>query len=119
MEEINQPIHYSGKEFPVREIKCDDIARFMPFNLGNAFKYVWRAGLKSGNPAEKDFKKALWYLDNVDPHKYPDYQIAVAIFDLIDPIKSNHTKYNILSRIVRADICAAEEQIKEILSNIQ
>lgn len=33
----------------------------MNFNLGNAIKYVWRAGLKSDNPVE-DLRKAAWYI---------------------------------------------------------
>jgi hypothetical protein len=33
----------------------------MNFNLGNAVKYIWRAGDK-GNLIE-DLKKARWYLD--------------------------------------------------------
>jgi len=34
----------------------------MGFNLGNAIKYVWRAGLKSADH-EKDLRKALWYIE--------------------------------------------------------
>jgi hypothetical protein len=30
--------------------------------MGNAAKYLWRAGLKSKNPIE-DLKKARWYID--------------------------------------------------------
>jgi len=33
----------------------------MNFCLGNAIKYIWRAG-KKGQPIE-DLKKAKWYLD--------------------------------------------------------
>jgi hypothetical protein len=33
----------------------------MNFNLGNAIKYVWRAGLK-GKHLE-DLKKAVWYIN--------------------------------------------------------
>ena len=29
----------------------------------NAFKYKWRAGLKTGESAEVDLKKAQWYAD--------------------------------------------------------
>jgi hypothetical protein len=32
----------------------------MGFNLGNAFKYIWRADLKNG---VEDLKKAKWYLE--------------------------------------------------------
>jgi hypothetical protein len=33
----------------------------MGFNLGNAFKYIWRADLKGD--AIEDLNKARWYLD--------------------------------------------------------
>jgi hypothetical protein len=34
----------------------------MNFNLGNALKYIWRAGLKSS--AREDLQKAVWYLQD-------------------------------------------------------
>ena len=33
----------------------------MNFCLGNALKYIWRAGLKTD--AVEDLKKARWYID--------------------------------------------------------
>ena len=32
------------------------------FCLCNAYKYAYRAGLKEGNPAVKDYEKLQWYL---------------------------------------------------------
>ena len=32
------------------------------FCHGNAFKYLWRAGAKPGNPVVQDFRKADWYI---------------------------------------------------------
>lgn len=29
----------------------------------NAYKYLYRAGLKENNPAVQDFEKAKWYID--------------------------------------------------------
>jgi len=34
----------------------------MNFNLGNAMKYIWRAGSKDS--LIEDLKKARWYLDD-------------------------------------------------------
>jgi hypothetical protein len=34
----------------------------MTFCLGNAIKYIWRAGLKSDDP-DQDLAKAIWYLE--------------------------------------------------------
>lgn len=55
---VNKPPHYkdaSGIE--CKEITCH---RKMPFSLGNAIKYLYRAGSK-GDLLE-DLKKAEWYL---------------------------------------------------------
>lgn len=55
---VNRPPHYkdaSGIE--CKEITCH---RKMPFSLGNAIKYLYRAGGK-GDLLE-DLKKAEWYL---------------------------------------------------------
>lgn len=53
------PSHY--KSHP-SGVECIEITEHMNFNLGNAIKYIWRAGLKDEYP-EEDLKKALWYLD--------------------------------------------------------
>ena len=35
----------------------------MGFNLGNAIKYIWRAGIKTED-AERDLRKAIWYIED-------------------------------------------------------
>jgi hypothetical protein len=37
------------------------IAEAFNFNLGNAVKYIWRAGLKG--EAIEDLEKAAWYIN--------------------------------------------------------
>jgi hypothetical protein len=54
---INPP-HYKAHPSGV---ECITVTEHMTFNLGNAVKYVWRAGQK-GDLIE-DLKKARWYLD--------------------------------------------------------
>jgi len=56
---INKPPHY--RQHP-SGIECIQITEHMNFCLGNAFKYIWRAGLKSKNPVD-DLKKARFYID--------------------------------------------------------
>jgi Protein of unknwon function (DUF3310) len=58
IETVNHPRHYN--EHP-SGIECIDIVEHYSFNIGNAIKYLWRAGLKSKDPIE-DFKKAIWYI---------------------------------------------------------
>ena len=57
---VNHPKHYSSHP---SGIECIQITRHMNFNLGNAFKYIWRAGLKTGD-AEQDLEKSMWYIQD-------------------------------------------------------
>lgn len=51
-------------------IECIDIARYYPFAIGNAFKYLWRAGLKKDSTMQdrekeiEDLRKAVWYIQD-------------------------------------------------------
>lgn len=56
---VDHPKHYT--EHP-SGVECIEIVRHMTFNVGNVFKYLWRAGLKDTAPSLEDHKKALWYL---------------------------------------------------------
>ena len=60
MSDAIQPDHYKAHPSGV---ECIDIIEHMNFNLGNAIKYVWRAGLKGDNPVEQDLKKAVFYIE--------------------------------------------------------
>ena len=57
---VNHPLHYTRHPSGV---ECIQITRHMNFNLGNVYKYVWRAGLKSVNPIE-DLEKAAFYIQD-------------------------------------------------------
>ena len=56
-EKVNHPIHYNHHPSGVEAI---DIIEHMIFNLGNAFKYIFRFNLKGGL---EDIDKAIWYLE--------------------------------------------------------
>ena len=64
---VNHPVWYNSHPSGV---ECIDIARHHCFSIGNAIKYLWRAGLKedtSLNGWEKeieDLRKALWYIND-------------------------------------------------------
>lgn len=51
-------------------------ARPVSFNVGNALKYMQRAGIKPGEAEVRDLAKAMWYIENelheLDPDHYPD-----------------------------------------------
>lgn len=57
-DKVNNPSHYTQHPSGV---ECIVVVEHMNFNLGNAMKYIWRAGLKSENPVE-DLQKAEWYI---------------------------------------------------------
>lgn len=61
MEQVNHPKHYNSHP---SGIECITIARHHNFNIGNVFKYLYRAGLKDGNSNIQDLEKAMWYLDD-------------------------------------------------------
>jgi len=78
---VNHPAHYNTD---ISGVECIEVVRHMDFNLGNAFKYLFRAGRKisesiSDVEAEiKDLQKAIWYLKDernnvkaLDPRLHP------------------------------------------------
>lgn len=54
---IDHPPHYNAHPSGV---ECIEIAEHFSFNIGNAIKYIWRAGLKGD--AIEDLEKAVWYI---------------------------------------------------------
>jgi len=59
---VNHPPHYGGADNTYEAIKVIE-AWGLGFNLGNAVKYVSRAGKKTPATLCEDLKKARWYLD--------------------------------------------------------
>ena len=55
---INHPSHYTTH--PSR-VECIQITEHFNFCVGNAIKYLWRAGLKGD--AIEDLRKAAWYIE--------------------------------------------------------
>lgn len=58
---VSQPKHYTSDP---SGIECITITRHRNFNIGNAIKYLWRAGLKDGNSDIQDLQKAIWYIND-------------------------------------------------------
>lgn len=58
---INHPAHYAeGRKYEPIDVIND---WGLNFNLGNAIKYISRAGRKDPNAILRDLKKARWYID--------------------------------------------------------
>lgn len=62
---VNHPPHYNDGPAHTTcgdPIECIDVVETMPFNRGNAIKYLWRAGKKGDEAQEvEDLRKAAWY----------------------------------------------------------
>lgn len=62
---VNHPPHYTSHP---SGIECITITRHYCFSVGNAIKYLWRAGLKKDMGLEdiqkeiEDLEKAIWYI---------------------------------------------------------
>jgi len=56
---VNHPKHYTSDPSGV---ECIDIVRHRNYNIGNAIKYLWRAGLKNEDKHVEDLKKAVFYI---------------------------------------------------------
>lgn len=57
IDNVNAPKHYCSHK---SGIECIQIAELLPFNLGNALKYLWRSDLKWDK--QEDTEKAIFYL---------------------------------------------------------
>lgn len=68
---VNHPPHYTAHPSGV---ECIQIAEHLNFCLGNALKYIWRAGLK-GDEIE-DLKKAAWYLNREIERRTPKQEFS-------------------------------------------
>lgn len=57
-DQVNHPPHYTSHP---SGIECIQVTEHMGFCIGNAIKYLWRAGLK--HDAVEDMRKAIWYIE--------------------------------------------------------
>lgn len=63
---VNHPAHYNNHPSGV---ECIEIKRYLPSNVADAVKYLWRSDLKELTSL-KDLKKAFWYLDDQLAHEH-------------------------------------------------
>ena len=62
-ENVQHPQHYGGKNNPFETIKVID-AWSLNFKLGNAVKYISRAGKKDRTEYVQDLRKAVFYIEH-------------------------------------------------------
>ena len=58
---VERPAHYTSHQ---SGIECIQITEHMNFCIGNAIKYLFRAGKKDGHEKYiQDLRKAVWYIN--------------------------------------------------------
>ncbi len=108
-EEVDHPKHYqNGLK---TEVECIMFTRNLSFDLGNAFKYIWRAGNKLTASMDTDLAKALWYLNDAAEHQeYENSLYNPQTANLVHFLPKNDLlewKYNILTCILQNNIMTA------------
>lgn len=66
IDNVNHPSHYeNGPTCPScgATIECIVVTEQYNFTIGNAIKYLWRAGKKDQAKHVEDLKKAIWYIN--------------------------------------------------------
>lgn len=59
-DKVNHPKHYTNHP---SGIECIEITQHHDFCIGNAIKYLWRAGIKGADTEVEDLEKAIWYIN--------------------------------------------------------
>lgn len=62
IDSVYHPPHYGGADNPYEAIKVIE-AWELNFCLGNAVKYISRAGKKDSSKTVEDLEKSIWYLN--------------------------------------------------------
>lgn len=122
---VNHPPHYTNDPSGV---ECIQITRWMNFNVGNAFKYLYRAGSKNliGDALKaqiEDLRKAVWYLKdelaNMHAELRPDFRHLYAA-EIEAVIKSRSGQVAVsMSRIYAEDIKGAIFAIEFLISELE
>ena len=63
---VNHPSHYTSGKYEVIDIIEDQLGAngIRGFCLGNAIKYICRAGKKDPVKTRQDLEKAIWYINH-------------------------------------------------------
>jgi hypothetical protein len=57
---VSHPAHYCSGKIEVIDFIED---QKLPYHLGNAMKYICRAGKKNPEKTAEDLQKAVWYIN--------------------------------------------------------
>ena len=87
-------------------LQCQDFKHYLPSSIGDALKYIWRAGKKNypnmtaTESALADFDKALNYLNYCKEHGVPEINSAMVneIVKMLKLMMGNRTKKELTNR---------------------
>ena len=105
-EMVNHPKHYNNHPSGV---ECIDVIRSMCFNIGNAFKYVYRRDDKEN--FVQDLKKAIFYInDEIEKRKKWKYTIMAKVLQPLFYLgrQDLYTSYVNRAELIN-DICRWED----------
>lgn len=111
---VNHPAHYNDGKIEVIDYIED---KGLGFHLGNAVKYISRAGKKDQAKAIEDLEKAVWYIQRyIEKQRAGNVEketLTTPARDLIS--EANHGYVNMLDKgIVLTHEELSEEQLKQI-----
>lgn len=105
MEKDNiNPAHYRQQPY-----ECIEFTEHLNFNLGNAFKYIWRYRDKNGI---EDLKKARWYLqkqlDSAPLFSLLDLEVYRGLCRKLGQCRFEAERYTLLGNII--EHCFLEDE---------
>lgn len=96
-EYVNHPEHYrkEGRKECIVEMQY----RFgsyvtIIFDLTNAYKYLYRAGMKENNSVEQDIAKARWYYNHAMGLYKDDVRLQGQEYKLLNVVRRELKKYD-------------------------
>ena len=77
---VNHPAHYTDGKYETIDFieACDFDSSFC---LGNAVKYISRAGKKDPERKKEDLQKAIWYLERYICEQHNHEKAEIDVFD--------------------------------------
>lgn len=115
MKDNINPNHYK-----TRKHECIEFTRLLNFNLGNAFKYIWRFEHKNG---KEDLEKALWYLrdqiENMSVMMNPSPAKYYLMADKAECCGFEHAHLNALDGVLYAAYTQSYEALSMAIKRVE
>ena len=97
MSQVEHPSHYNipGRKECIVEMQ-DRFGSYITiiFDLTNAYKYLYRAGLKENNSIEQEIAKARWYYNHAMSLYKADVKLEGQEYKLLNYIRRELKKYD-------------------------